>query len=44
MNEPESALNLYPMLNAPSQQLRNAAFGALARIAAGSGQRMAALI
>src|SRR5260370_1079973 len=42
LDEPEAALNLYPLLHAQSQELRNAAFSALARIAAGSGQRMAA--
>jgi HEAT repeat protein len=42
LDEPESALNLYPMLQAKSQELRNAAYSALARIAAGSGRRMAA--
>jgi HEAT repeat protein len=44
LDEPESALNMYPLLRANSPELRNAAFSALARIAAGSGQRLAALV
>jgi HEAT repeat protein len=42
MSEPEAVLSLYPVLHDQSQELRNAAFGALARIAAGTGQRLAA--
>ncbi len=42
LGEPESARSLYPLLQDKSSDVRASAFRALARIAAGSGQRLAA--
>jgi HEAT repeat protein len=42
LGEPEAARSLYPLLRDPSHVLRNAAFAALAQIAAATGKRMAA--
>jgi HEAT repeat protein len=42
MGEPESARSLYPLLKEKNPVLRDAAFRALAHLAAGSGQRLAA--
>jgi hypothetical protein len=42
MGEPEVGPRLYPLLHDKSRELRDTAFSALARIAASTGQRMAA--
>jgi HEAT repeat protein len=42
LGEPEAARSLYPLLRETGPELRDAAFGALAHIAAGAGMRMAA--
>ena len=42
LDEPEAPRSLYPLLQDKSQDLRNAAYNALARIAAASSRRLAA--
>ena len=42
LGEPEFARSLYPLLQEKNPDLRDTAFRALARIASGSGQRLAA--
>jgi HEAT repeat protein len=42
LDDPTASLSLYPLLRETSRQLREVAFSALARIAAGTGQRLAA--
>ncbi len=42
LREPAAARSLYPLLREKSETLRDTAFGALARIAASTGQRLAA--